>query len=80
MSLAGILLGLINVALVVAILILVGYIALWIMQAIGFAVPAPPQKIYLVIVALVALYMIVSLLLGLPSLRIIGAGLPMLTA
>ena len=72
MSLTGILLGLINVAIVVAILILVGYIILWIMGIIGFPVPAMVQKMYMVIVALIALYMIVALLLGIPSVRIIG--------
>lgn len=39
---------------------------------IGFPIPATAQKIYMVIVALIALYMIVALLLGIPSVRIIG--------
>jgi hypothetical protein len=72
MSLTGLLLGIINIAIVVAILVLIGYIAMWILSALGFAVPAQVQKIFMVIVALIALYMIVSLLLGVPSLRIIG--------
>jgi hypothetical protein len=72
MSLTGILLGLINVAIVVAILILVGYVILWILGLIGFPVPDMVQKMYMVIVALIALYMIVALLLGIPSVRIIG--------
>lgn len=77
MSLAGILLGLINVAIVVAILILIGYIAMWILGAVGFAVPAQVQKIYMVIVALIALYMIVALLLGIgPHFRLIGEAVP----
>ena len=71
MSLTGILLGLINVAVVVAVLILVGYVVMWILGIIGFPVPENVQKIYMVIIALVALYMIVSLLLGIPSIRII---------
>jgi hypothetical protein len=72
MSLTGILLGLINIAIVVAILILVGYVILWILGLIGFPVPDMVQKMYMVIVALIALYMIVALLLGIPSVRIIG--------
>jgi len=73
MSLTGILLGLINVAIVVAVLILIGYIVVWIFGIIGFAIPAQVQKIYMVIVALIALYLIVALLLGLaPPFRIIG--------
>ena len=73
MSLTGLLLGLINIAIVVAVLVLVGYIIIWIMGLIGFAVPAQVQKIYMVIVALIALYMIVALLLGIgPPFRLIG--------
>jgi hypothetical protein len=71
MSLTGILLGLINIAIVVAILILVGYVILWILGIIGFPVPDMVQKLYMVIVALIALYMIVALLLGIPTVRII---------
>lgn len=74
MSLTGILLGLINIAIVVAILVLVGYVILYLMTIIGFPIPAPIQKIYMVIVALIALYMIVALLLGLgPPFRLIGS-------
>lgn len=71
MSLTGILLGLINIAIVVAILILIGYVILWILGIIGFPVPDMVQKLYMVIVALIALYMIVALLLGIPTIRII---------
>lgn len=67
MSLAAILLGLINIAIVVAILVLIGYIVVWLFGWLGFAIPQPVQRIYMVIVALIALYMIVALLLGLPS-------------
>ena len=66
MSLTGVLLGLINTAIVVAILVLIGLVIVWMLGWLGFAVPANVQKVYMVIVALIALYMIVSLLLGLP--------------
>jgi hypothetical protein len=72
MSLTGLLLGVINIAIVVAVLILIGYIVLWLMEVIGFPVPLMVQKIFMVIVALIALYMIVALLIGVPSIHIIG--------
>jgi hypothetical protein len=72
MSLTGLLLGLINIAIVVAVLVLIGYIVLWLMNAIGFAVPVMVQKIFMVIVALIALYMIVALLVGVPTLHLVG--------
>jgi bacteriorhodopsin len=74
MSLTGLLLGLINICIVVAVLVLIGYVIVWILGIIGFAVPAQVQKIYMVIVALIALYMIVALLLGIPSFKIISGG------
>lgn len=77
MSLAGVLLGLINICIVVAILVLIGYVAMWLLGLLGFPIPAPVQKIFMVIVALIALYMIVALLLGIPSVRIIGAAGPL---
>jgi len=78
MSLAGVLLGLINICIVVAILVLIGYVAVWLLGLLGFPIPATVQKIFMVIVALIALYMIVALLLGIPSVRIIGAAGPLL--
>jgi bacteriorhodopsin len=72
-GLGGILLGLINICIVVAILVLIGYIIVWLFSWLGFAIPPQVQKIYMVIVALIALYMIVQLLLGVPGLRIIGS-------
>ncbi len=73
MSLAAILLGLINIAIVVAILMLIGAIVVWFLAWIfSVAVPANVQKLYIGIVALVALYMIVALLLGFPVIHLIG--------
>lgn len=66
MSLGGILLGLLNIAIWVAILLLIGAVAQWILGALGFAIPANVVKIFLAIVALVALSMIIALLLGVP--------------
>jgi hypothetical protein len=66
MSLTGGLLGLINIAIYIAILVLIGLIIVWFASWLGFAIPAQIQKVYMIIVALIALYMIVALLLGLP--------------
>jgi hypothetical protein len=71
MSIGGILLGLINVGIVVAILLLIGVVALWIMGLLGVALPDQARKLYIIIVALIALYLIVALLLGLPGVRIL---------
>ena len=72
LSLGGILLGVINIAIVVAIFLLIGAIIVWLMSWIGFPVPQMVQKIYIAIVALIALYMLVSLLLGVPTIHLIG--------
>lgn len=77
MSLSGIILGVINVAIVVAILLLVGAIILWFMGWMGLGVPDMVRKLYIGIVALIGLYMLVALILGIPSFRIIG-GAPIL--
>jgi len=80
MNLAAILLGLINIAIVVAILILIGYVIVWFLAVLNFPVPWDVQRIYMVIVALIALYMLVALLLGMPTVRIIGESPFALTA
>lgn len=70
----SLLLGIINVAIVAAVLILIGLVIEWFMGWLGFPVPENLRKVYLVIVALIALYMIVALLLGLPSIGPFRAG------
>jgi hypothetical protein len=42
------------------------------MSLTGLPVPVMVQKIFMVIVALVAIYMIVALLIGVPSIHLIG--------
>lgn len=71
-SIGGLLLGLINIAIVVVVLVLVGALAVWFLQLMGWPVPWNIQRLYLAIVALVALYLLVALLLGLPMVHIIG--------
>jgi MFS superfamily sulfate permease-like transporter len=72
MSLSGLVLGVINIAIVIAILLLVGAIILWFCSWMGIAVPSNVQKGYIAVVALIGLYMLVALLFGIPSIRIIS--------
>jgi hypothetical protein len=72
MSLSGLILGVINIAIVIAVLLLVGAIILWFCSWMGLAVPEMVRKLYIGIVALIGLYMLVALIFGIPSVRIIG--------
>lgn len=67
MALGGFVLGIFNIAIWVAIMILVGFLILWGATFIPTTVPADVQKWYMIVVALMALYMLVALLFGLPS-------------
>lgn len=73
MSLSGIILGIINIFIVVAILLLVGAIILWFCSFMGLNAPDMVRKLYIGIVALIGLYLLVALIFGIPSIRIIGA-------
>ena len=72
MSLSGLLLGVINIAIVIAILLLIGAIILWFCSWMSLAVPANVQKGYIAVVALIGLYMLVALLLGIPTIHVIS--------
>ena len=72
LSLGGVILGVINIFIVVLILLLIGAIILWFMSWLGMAVPDMVQKLYIGVVGAIALYMLVALLLGIPTVRIIG--------
>jgi hypothetical protein len=72
MSLGGLLLGLINIAIVVAVMLLIGAVILWFLNWMGMAVSMQMQKLYIAVVALVALYGLVSLLLGVPFVHVLG--------
>ena len=50
MSLAGLLLGVINIAIVVAVLVLIGLVIMWFMSWMGLAVPDQVKKVYMIIV------------------------------
>ena len=72
MSLGGLLLGIIDVAIVVAVLVLVGAVIVMFARWMQWAIDWNVQRLYLLVVALIALYLIVALLLGLPGIRVIG--------
>jgi len=70
-SISGVVLGLINVAIVVVILVLVGAVAVWILSYLNWTPPQQVQHLYVALVALIALYMVVALLFGLPSVQVL---------
>jgi hypothetical protein len=72
MSMTGLLLGVINIAIVIAILLLIGAIIVWFCSFMQIAVPEQVRKGYIIVVALIGLYMIVALLVGMPTVRIIA--------
>jgi hypothetical protein len=75
MSLSGIILGLINIGIVSAVLVLVGAVIVWVMGLLQFPLPAQMQRIYLTIVALIALYLLVALIFGIPTVQVIDGRL-----
>jgi hypothetical protein len=64
--LSGLILGVINIAIVVAVLLLIGALIVWFCSWAGIAVPDMVRKIYMAVVGLIALYMLVGLIFGLP--------------
>jgi len=76
MSIAGLILGIINIAIVAAILVLLGLLVVWLAGALQWPIPWNVQRTYLLIVLLVCLYMFAALLLGMPTWRIIGPSVP----
>lgn len=71
MSLTGLILGVINIAIVIAILLLIGAIIVWFCSFMQLAVPETVRRGFIIVVALIGLYMLVALLLGIPTLHII---------
>jgi membrane-associated HD superfamily phosphohydrolase len=72
MSLSGTILGLVNIAITVGLFILVGVIIMWFCSWAKIDVPANVQKAYMIVVALIALYMVIALLFGIPTFGFIG--------
>jgi MFS superfamily sulfate permease-like transporter len=74
MSLSGLVLGVIDIAIVAAILVLVGAVIVMFAKWMSFTIDWNVQRLYLLVVLLIVLYLIVALLFGMPRLRIIGHG------
>jgi hypothetical protein len=69
MTLVGLLLGIINIAIVVAVLVLIGAIIVMVANWFQWPIEWSVQRLYLLVVALIALYMVIALLIGLPTVR-----------
>jgi hypothetical protein len=70
MSIAGILIGVLNCVLVAAILVLLGAIIVWVASLFQWPIPWNIQRIYLLIVLLVFIICVISLLVGAPMVHI----------
>lgn len=71
MSIVTILIGILNCAIVAAVLVLLGAIVLWVCSMFGWPIPVNIQRIYMLIVLLVFLICIVSDIAGSPMFHII---------
>jgi hypothetical protein len=69
MSFAALLLGIINIAIVVAVLVLIGAIIVMVAKWFQWPIDWEVQRLYLLVVALIALYLLVALLIGLPTIH-----------
>jgi hypothetical protein len=72
MSLGGLLLGIINIAIVIAVLVLIGAIIVMVANWFQWPIDWNVQRLYLLVVALVALYMVAALLLGMPTVHLLA--------
>ena len=72
MSITGILIGVLNCILLVAVLVLLGAIVAWVASVFGWPIPWNIQRIYLAICLLIFLICVISLLLGAPMVRFWG--------
>lgn len=67
LTIAGILLGLLNIAIVVVFLLIIGVVIWWVFNTWILTLPDQLRKLYIALVALVALYMLVAMLFGMPT-------------
>ncbi len=71
LSVASIVLGLVNVGIVVVSLLLIGVAVSWVFYTWITPLPQDMRKLYIALVALVALYMILAIFFGLPTWHVI---------
>jgi hypothetical protein len=72
MSLTGILIGVLNCILLVAVLVLLGAIVAWIASMFEWPIPWNVQRLYLAICLLIFLICVITLLLGAPMVHFWG--------
>ena len=74
MSLAGLLIGILNCLIVAVILVLLGAVVAWVAAAFQWPIPWNIQRLYLLVVLLIFIVCVASLLLGAPMFHIIHVG------
>lgn len=72
MSVAAIIIGVLNCVLLAAILALLGAIGVWVASLFQWPIPWNIQRIYLLIVLLIFVTCVFSLLLGVPMVHFFG--------
>jgi hypothetical protein len=72
MSVAGLLIGVLNCILLAAILVLVGAIVAWVASIFAWPIPWNIQRIYLLICLLIFIICVASLMLGTPMVHFLG--------
>lgn len=81
MTLAAILIGILNCIILAVILVLIGAVCQWVLAALGWPVPQQVARLFLAVVALITLVCFVSLLVGAPMFHLIHvSGLPAVAA
>lgn len=70
MSLSGLVLGLVNIVIVVLVLLLVGAFVWWGAAKLNMSLDDTIRQLYLGLVGAIAIYMVLALIFGLPSLTI----------
>jgi hypothetical protein len=72
MSILGILIGILNCVLLVAVLVLVGAIIVWVAQIFEWPIPWNIQRIYLLICLLVFIICAITMIAGQPMVHFFG--------
>jgi hypothetical protein len=72
MSIAGVLIGVLNCILLVAVLVLLGAVVAWVASLFEWPIPWNIQRIFLLICLLVFIICVASLMLGTPMVHFFG--------
>ena len=71
MSIAGLLLGIVDAVIVAAVMVLIGAIIVWVATIFEWPIPWNIQRIYLLIVLLIFIYAVIALLFGMPMVHLL---------